>query len=315
MWKITLLPNSTLTADLIFRPTTAKQYNFKLQLYLQGIQDNRSLNREVTAVGLTSLLDVSNLVVDFGDRVVSRDPLSRISYFLETTLKNVGRVGVSYSIKELDEVTNEFDGSSSSSSSATSLEKGLPGTNTTTSSSADVMMKELGKQIFFVSPLKGDLAPGTSAPIRVTFQPQSSGDYSKKLEIYVTGQPDPTRPYMTLLCQGSGVFPRITFSKQHLQLPTVPLGVMSRNFFSIMNNGYSSLRMNYKVSPNIPVPIEVSYPDGDEIGIMVDKIRVFVGARSSTPVSWTGKIEVCKNVYFRLKSFKIVICSSLRIVL
>lgn len=50
--------------------------------------------------------------------------------------------------------------------------------------------------------------------------------------------------------------------------------------------------MNYKVSPNIPVPIEVTYPDGDEIGIMVDKIRVFVGAKSETPISWTGKIEV-----------------------
>jgi len=92
IWKITLLPNSTLITDLIFRPTVPKQYTFRLQLYLQGIQENRSLNRDVTAVGLTSLIDVSDMVVDFGDRVVSRDPLSRISYFLETTLKNVMKI-------------------------------------------------------------------------------------------------------------------------------------------------------------------------------------------------------------------------------
>eukprot|EP01037_Dinobryon_pediforme_P018566 gene18566-18851_t len=261
----------------------AKQYSFKLQLYLQGIQENRSLNRDVTAVGLTSLIDVSDMVVDFGDRVVSRDPLSRISYFLETTLKNVGRVGVSYNIRELEEVTKEFGGAGVQDRGLSAMQ----GQN----SAVDALMSDIGKQIFFVSPLKGDLAPGTSAPIRVTFQPQSSGDYTKKLEIYVTGQPDPTRPYMTILCQGSGVFPRITFSKQHVQLPTVPLGITSRTWFTIVNNGYSSLRMNYKVSPNIPVPIEVTYPDGDEIGIMVDKIRVFVGAKSETPISWTGKIE------------------------
>lgn len=203
IWKISLLPNSTLTADLIFRPTVAKQYSFKLQLYLQGIQENRSLNRDVTAVGLTSLIDVSDMVVDFGDRVVSRDPLSRISYFLETTLKNVGRVGVSYNIRELEEVTKEFGGAGVQDRGLSAMQ----GQN----SAVDALMSDIGKQIFFVSPLKGDLAPGTSAPIRVTFQPQSSGDYTKKLEIYVTGQPDPTRPYMTILCQGSGVFPRITF--------------------------------------------------------------------------------------------------------
>ncbi len=283
IWKITLLPNSTLMSDLIFRPTTPKQYNFKLQLYLQGIQENRSLNRDVSAVGLTSLIDVSDMVVDFGDRVVSRDPLSRISYFLETTLKNVGRVGVSYSIREQQEVTKEYGNT------------GFPDRSSPTAgalgSAVDSLMSEMGKQIFFVSPLKGDLAPGTSAPIRITFQPQSSGDYTKKLEIYVNGQPDPTRPYLIILCQGSGVFPRITFSKQHVQLPTVPLGITSRTWFTIMNNGYNSLRMNFKVSPNIPVPIEVTFPDGDEIGIMVEKIRVFIGAKAETPISWTGKIE------------------------
>ena len=275
IWNIILISNSTVTLDFIFRPTNSKQYKFKMQLYLQGIQEEKSLNREVKAVGIASLLEVSSFIVDFGDRVVSRDPLSRVPYYLETTFKNVGnKGGVSYQIKELDDVTKEY------------IEK-KP--NSPSGSSKNDLIDE--PQIFFISPLKGDLPPGASAPIRITFQPPSSGDYSKKLEIYVTDQPDPSRPYLTLLCQGSGVFPRLTFSKQHIQLPIVPLGVTSRTCFTIFNNGYNSLRMNYKISPNIPVPLELMYPEGDEVGIMVEKIKVVVGSMSEHPISWTGKIE------------------------
>ena len=149
----------------------------------------------------------------------------------------------------------------------------------------------LPADVFFVAPTKGDLAPGNSMPIRVTFQPQSSANYSKKLEIYIKDQPDPTRPYLTLLCQGSGVFPRLTFSQQLVELPNVPLGITSRATFTLFNNGYNSLNIRHRVSPNIPVSLDISYPDGQSVGIMVEKIRVVVAAKSETPISWSGKIE------------------------
>lgn len=276
IWNIIILPNATISADLVFRPSVARQTNFKLPLYLQGIMEDKSYTRDVTSSAQASTLSVSHFVVDFGDRVVSRDPLSRISYFLETTIKNVaGKRGVNFEIREMAEVVKEFG------------ETKEP----TKPDPKGVGLDDTANQIFFVAPTKGDLGPGASMPIRVTFQPQSSANYSKKLEIYIKDQPDPSRPYLTLLCQGSGVFPRLTFSRQVVELPNVPLGITSRGTFTLFNNGYNALTIKHRVSPNIPVALDISYPDGQSVGIMVESIRVVVAAKSDTPVSWNGKIE------------------------
>eukprot|EP01038_Epipyxis_sp_PR26KG_P008960 gene8960-12082_t len=278
MWKILIKANATLQAELIFRPNHSKHHNFKLQLYLQGISDDKTLTRPVTAHGVHSVLGVSSLIVDFGDRVVSRDPLARVSYFLETTIKNLlPKKVVSFEIKELEEVVKEFGAADDSAIGKTGK---APAHNDLEPS-----------QIFFVSPLKGDLAPGSSCPIRVTFQPQSSGDYSKKLQVYLKDQADVSRPYLTIACVGSGLFPRLTFNKSHVDIPTVPLNITSRASFTIFNNGYNGLSINHKVSPNIPITLDISYPDGKEVGIMTDRIRVFIACKSETPISWNGKIE------------------------
>ena len=285
IWKIIILPNATISMELIFRPTGARQCNFKLPLFLQGIQEDKSYNRDVRAHGVAPVLSVSNFVVDFGDRVVSRDPLSRISYFLETTIKNTAsRRAVSFEIRELPEVTKDFADPSRDEPYQNNGKSGG-------GSGGEDGMDDSSNQIFFVAPLKGELAPGSSMPIRVTFQPQSSANYSKKLEIFVKDQADPDRPYLTLLCLGSGVFPRLTFNTQHVALPNVPLSVTSRGCATIYNNGYNSLDIKHRVSPNIPVPLDISYPDGNSVGIMVEQVRVIIAARHDHPVSWMGKIE------------------------
>jgi len=286
-WKISITGNSTLNAELIFHPSLPRSHSFKLLLYLQGISKDQTLVREVTAQAVASILEVSSFVVDFGDKVVSRDPLSRLSYFLETSVKNLStKKGISYEIREGTEKTREF-GKKPAVNESNSVSKGKKGSST----SSDEVDKSPMNQIFFVSPTKGDLAPGSSFPLRITFQPQSSGDYSKKLDIYIKDQPDQTRPYLTILCLGSGLFPRLSFNMQHLELPTVPLGVSSRAGFTIFNHGYDSLAINYNTSPNIPMTLEISYPDGKDLGIMIDKIRVIVSAKSNVSTSWSGKIE------------------------
>jgi hypothetical protein len=275
-WNLLILPNATICGDLVFRPTVARQANFRLPLYLQGIAEDKTYNRDVTAAAQASTLQISSFVVDFGDRVVSRDPLSRISYFLETTIKNVAnKRGVNFEIRECPEVVKEFGDAK----------------EPTKPDPTAVGLDEAANQIFFVAPTKGDLGPGASMPIRVTFQPQSSANYSKKLEIYIKDQADSSRPYLTLLCQGSGVFPRLTFSQQHVELPNVPLGITSRATFHVINNGYTALALKHRISPNIPVALDISYPDGQSVGIMTESVRVVVSAKSDTPVSWSGKIE------------------------
>lgn len=136
--------------------------------------------------------------------------------------------------------------------------------------------------------MRGDLAAGSSCPIRVTFQPHDSADYSKRLDVFITGW---TRPYMTLSCKGTGAFPRLSFDKQQLSMPTVPLNVTSRASFYVINNGYTNLNLKYRVSPTVPIPLDISFPDGEELGLSVERVRVIVAAKSDNAVSWNGKIE------------------------
>jgi hypothetical protein len=87
------------------------------------------------------------------------------------------------------------------------------------------------------------------------------------------------------------VFPRLSFSDNHVELPTVPLDVTSRAEFRVLNNGYQSLALKYKVSPAIMVPLEISFPDGQEIGMSRDSVRVVVSCVCNAPISWSGTIE------------------------
>ena len=68
---------------------------------------------------------------------------------------------------------------------------------------------------FFVSPVRGDLAPATKTPIRLTFQPQARGKYTKVLDIYITDQPSSDVPYFSILCRGSGVYPPGFLTKRY----------------------------------------------------------------------------------------------------
>jgi hypothetical protein len=46
----------------------------------------------------------------------------------------------------------------------------------------------------------------------------------------------------------------------------VPLGVTSRAVFTVFNNGYNSLNIQHRISPNIPVQLDITYPEGNNIG-------------------------------------------------
>lgn len=267
LWRIKIAPGSTLRGCLVLAPTIHKKYNYKLPLSLQGLEGTKMFAVEVTGEAIPSKLAISSQVVDFGDRVVSRDPMARATYYLEVAFRSLDTSkGFSYEIKDTPDEGEVV----------AAVEEGMP-------------------PLFFISPVRGDLAPMSSAPVRVTFQPQTSGNFSKRLNIYITGQPDTSRPYFTLLCRGSAVFPRMTFSSSNVQLPPVPLGTTSRAAFIIFNNGYSSMKIKHKVSPAITVPIDVTFPDGDEFGVTVDRVKVIVSARLDTPASWGGKLEFLDN--------------------
>lgn len=312
-WKIYIPANTILKSELVFLPSFPRKYQFKLPLSLLGYSSPSStekLHKEVSAMSNNSMLSFSSRILDFNDKVVSRDPLSRVSYFLETTVTNKSSSGISFILEESEEIAMSFNGEK------VSLVENIKNTNALGAPAPSVEIhEEEAPKIFFVSPLRVDLAPGASSKIRVTFLPQRSAQYHKFLSLFLIEPPDlsqtnnkslknkgdlskaevkklSNKSYLKLLLLGSGVYPCMTFSTSSLRLPTVPLGLTSRAFFTIFNHGYASLTLNHRFSPSLPLnSIEISYPDGNELGIMVDKVRVCVSVRLEYAASWQGKVE------------------------
>jgi len=274
-WKFMIRAGCTCHGYLLFAPTKAKVWDFKFPLTLQGLPADDALCKRITAEGLLSRLTASSHIIDFGDKVVSRDPTARMSYFLEVSFKNVDVAsGLSYEVKD----------------SPADVAKKESRAKKAKKDSAEVEQPE-----FFVSPVTNDLAPGESTTMRVTFLPKSNGDFSKVLHIYISDQPDETRPYFTLTCRGSGVYPRLGFSKQHLTLPPVPLNVSSKCSCHIFNLGYDNIELKFRVSPTIPIPLNIQFPESNELGLTRDKCLLVISAKSDRPVSWSGKIEFYDN--------------------
>jgi hypothetical protein len=264
-YKIVMPPDSRFNGFITFNPSKPRRHNFRLPIYLQGRGNAQDLLCDVSAVGLESRLHVSSFCVDFGDKIVRRDPSDLVSYFQEVTFTNVDkRAGLSYEIVEAPSEHKSKD-------------------------------DEAQRPIFFISPMRGDLPPGESGRVRLTFMPPCNGEFHKKLHIYVDGQPDRSRPYFILSCVGSAVFPRLKFSRDTLYLPPVPLSVVSRASVTVMNDGYENLQLRYRVSPTVPIPLDLSFPDGEDLSTTKSSVRVIISARSESPVSWTGKIEFYDN--------------------
>ena len=275
LWKFMIRSGCTCHCNLIFSPSIAKEWDFRLPLALQGLSPEDSLCKPVTAKGLLSRLTVSSHIIDFGDKVVSRDPTSRMSYFLEVTFKNVDvSCGLSYDVRDTPcDDTKKAEGARKPKKESSEIEQ----------------------PEFFVSPVTNDLAPGESTTMRVTFLPKRNGDFTKVLHIYISDQPDTSRPYFTITCRGSGVYPRLGFSKPKIILPPVPLNISSKSSCHVYNLGYDNIELKFRVSPTIPIPLNIQFPESNELGLTRDKCLLVISAKSDRPVSWSGKIEFYDN--------------------
>jgi hypothetical protein len=284
-WRLTIAAGGTLNAVLVFAPAVVKAHDFKLPMQRQGMKKDAEFSRSVVAEAVASRLNVSSRFVDFGDRVVDRDPIARASYYLEISFTNPDMAqGLSYEIRERDAEPH-------TANVVSAPPVPLPGKGKT---QANMPVPTMSPS-FFISPLKGTLGAGSWCPIRVTFQPQDAISYTKVVDIYIEGQPVPDRPYMSIVCRGTGAFPRLSFDRPIVHLPIVPLGVTSRTAFTVYNNGYGTLELRYRLSPTIPLPIEVTFPDGAEVGLSVTKVQVVIAAKSDSPISWSGKLEFYDN--------------------
>jgi hypothetical protein len=153
-YRVTLAAGATLTGSLLFNPFLTRAHQFKIPIYLFGMQE-QSYNREVCAEAIASRISISTPVVRFGDRVVARDAMARSTYFLEFAISNLDSRGLSFDLREPDSsvpVTIDFDG--------IKPKKSL---------SIDQKDSVVAPPLFFAAPTKASLGPGMSSSIRVSF--------------------------------------------------------------------------------------------------------------------------------------------------
>ena len=77
--------------------------------------------------------------------------------------------------------------------------------------------------------------------------------------------------YLQLELRGVGMHPRLTFDREEVVLPVVPLGVSSKAVFHVVNEGYDNLELQYKLpADKSKVPLSLSFPEVQTFLLSVD---------------------------------------------
>ena len=126
--------------------------------------------------------------------------------------------------------------------------------------------------------------------VKVCFNPNSQGSYEKVVPVYLDKNND--KPVMEVILKGQGANPRILFDRKEVILPVVPLNVQSRCCFRIINNGYENLTLNYSIIQEFGnVGLELEFPEGRNLGITKNKIKVEAKFQFKKPISFSIPVE------------------------
>jgi len=55
--------------------------------------------------------------------------------------------------------------------------------------------------------------------------------------------------------------------------------------------GYEQIELKYRVSPTIPIPLLITFPEGSELGLTRSSTKMIISCKADVPTSWSGKIE------------------------
>ena len=144
--------------------------------------------------------------------------------------------------------------------------------------------------VFQMSPTEGVLEPGHNATVRVTFNPTDPREYVTLVPLYLDDEKD--KHYLEIEFRGEGADAKIYFDRREVILPPVPLDIESKASFMVLHNGYENLTLNDKLANEVgKLPIIISFPEGKEIGVTKQKIKVDATFKFSTPLSFTTFVE------------------------
>ena len=82
------------------------------------------------------------------------------------------------------------------------------------------------EQIFNIVPNQGVLEEGQEIQIKAVFNPYKTGEFQQFANLYLDGNMKVS--HIRIKLTGEGIFPKITFDRREIILPTVPLNILSK---------------------------------------------------------------------------------------
>lgn len=123
---------------------------------------------------------------------------------------------------------------------------------------------------FSILPNEGFLEAGETHIIKASFNPLEIGEFSKTIPLFIENEL--TKPYLEINLKGHGANPRLLFDRREIILPIVPLNIVSRCVFRIINDGYENMALKASISKEFgPLNIEAEFFDGHTLGITKNK--------------------------------------------
>jgi hypothetical protein len=145
-------------------------------------------------------------------------------------------------------------------------------------------------KVFQMNPTEGRLEPGATSTVRVTFNPLEPIEYACKVPLYLDG--DRAKPYLMIEFRGEGADAKIYFDRREVLLPCTPLDIPARATFMVCHNGYENLELRPKIANEVgKLPIELGFPDGRNLGVTKQKLKVEAVFTSGKPLSFTTFID------------------------
>ena len=259
VYTICIAPRHELSFNIVFKPDCVTTYDFELPVRVVGLPKaeatsaDAALSRRVVARALRPRMLINNPTVSFGSKIVLRERVKKIPYSTELAMRNNDD---SDFVWRLGPLQYESDATMRGS--------------------------------FDVEPVSGTLGPGEVVHVKVTFLPRDSVQYRASVPVHLDGKEE--SDYVIELV-GAGSHPKIVCLEREVMLPAVPLGVTSCASFYLLNQGYDNLDLQYKLpADSANIPLELSFPEGQMIGIAKDRLRVDVSFKSNKAMSFTAQV-------------------------
>lgn len=97
---------------------------------------------------------------------------------------------------------------------------------------------------------------------------------------------------MDVVVKGTASLPNLFFNKREVIMPVVPLGIETFSSFRIINDGYENCNLKCQFLDDVAgINAKVSFPEGPNVGITRQKLKVDLSWKFNKPMSFCLKLE------------------------